>query len=313
MGALMASKRRKGRGTLDRAQAFLESFLPSRFIICLSPLLVFSDVITDILSTFEFAVPSDGGPTEKWWTGLSCFFLYMSFRIQFVRFLRQIPANWSLRRRVYFCNEIGGHLDMRLCSLLKVMTPFSLAFDIFPPTIFARFNIQEMVFFELFMLLFWPIYPIVLVKELFDMVRDSWKRTGQGEGVPFELISMAIIEAMESLSQLAIQTRAYSVGALSESLFVTSAVFSLIGIVKAVLVYLLSYKGSEAGEVMCRLQVDLSRRGLSNLPKSKYIRGDPCVVKEIILGANNLKNVTADDWLTFLSTFPRLTMIYLGE
>ena len=170
-----------------------------------------------------------------------------------------------------------------------------------------------MVFFELFMLLFWPIYPIVLVKELFDMVRDSWKRTGQGEGVPFELISVAIIEAMESLSQLAIQTRAYSVGALSESLFVTSAVFSLIGIVKAVLVYLLSYKGSEAGEVMCRLQVDLSRRGLSNLPKSKYIRGDPCVVETIILRANNLKNVTADDWSAFLSTFPRLTMIYLGE
>ena len=150
----------------------------------------------------------------------------------------------------YFCRR-KAHLDMRITNIMRVMIPFSLVCNIIPDYYVSQDERLDMVRLELLMLLVWPIYPILLFKEIVNLIRDSWNRTGEARGLPYELKSMALIEALESISQLSIQTRAFDVGVLSKRVFIMSAVFSVIGFIKAIVVYIASYNEAALGEYQC--------------------------------------------------------------
>ena len=209
---------------------------------------------------------------------------------------------------MYFCQ--GGHLDMRITTIMRVMIPFSLVCHSVPGNyVFDQEDRLDMVRLELLMLLVWPIYPILLFKEIVNLIRDSWNRTGEAQGLPYELKSMALLEALESIAQLSIQSRAFDVGFLSERVFVMSAAFSVIGFIKAVVVYVASYNEAELGECQCSRVCQWEY--LSSLPKC--FSGDTSVVKSINFRKSNLNDVTGKEWSTFLSRFSNLTHISLSS
>ena len=61
---LFATKRLSTGHVLDDLQVFLEAFLFTRILLCLSPWMTLVDVLTDIIAAIEFAKPSDGSATQ---------------------------------------------------------------------------------------------------------------------------------------------------------------------------------------------------------------------------------------------------------
>merc|ERR1711920_299504 len=118
---------------------------------------------------------------------------------------------------------------------------------------------------------------------------------------------MAILEIFESISQLAIQCRAFSVGALDHDVFWLSLSFSLAGILKALLTWIVKYDEFLTGtqEFLCEKECDWTSKTLSRLPR--YTDGDHDIVHVIDLEGNLLdESITSAEWEGFLKKFPNL-------
>jgi len=263
--------------TAGAFSGFIEAFLFTRAFLSVSSFLTFIDVITDIIATVEFASPSDGGPPEKWWTAWSVFFLYIAFRAGLIR---------------YFEFKNRG-VPLTPGNILILTIPFSLN---------CRFKTNTgitLLLKEIAILLFFPFYPFLLLDEIVGLVRETWRRTGIGYGVPVGVTELAVLEIIESVSQFGIQTRAYTQRALATETYFLSAGFSLFSILRSIYAYQSNYHDikvpSPVGDVW-----DCSNCGLQLLANYNGIRSSR--VDHVLLNGNNFENVLEDEWKSFIFT-----------
>lgn len=319
----ITATKRESSGWYDHLNAHLEAFLITRAIICSMPLIILSDVVTDLLAALEFAMPPDGGPTEKNWTILSFFFLFIVFRIQMLRYLTKkgwIAKAFKRSRRLstshvqwYHLTRFQRkqrHLDVTIVKLLLTGIPFSMVFiDVFEVEDMDCTYRLMMIFLEIGTALSSLFWPIILIWDVVDLTRLTWRRTGRGDGVPIELIELGFIESLESLSQLSLQARAYSVGALGRNIFITSAFFSVGGILKACMNYWGYRHSFKLGEFTRVRHADWSLRSLSSVPE--LFVGNS-IVETIDMSNNNFGSVKSDAWARFLARFGNLTKLDLS-
>lgn len=319
---IIATKR-ESRDVYGHINAHLEAFLITRVLICLIPLIIFIDVVTDLIAAVQFAMPPDGGPTEKNWTMLSFLFLFLVFRIQMLRFFIKIGwmakvLKWSSSfskspiqlQRLSMHGRKQMHLDVTLVKLILTGIPFSMVYiDIFEVEDMDCSYRLMMIFLEIVIASSALFYPMILIKDVIYLTRQTWRRTGRGDGVPAELIELGFIESLESLSQLSLQARAYDVGALSRDIFITSAVFSVGGILKACVNYYQYRHSFRLGEFTCDRDADWSRRSLNSIPE--LFVGNS-IVETIDMSDNNFNSVKSHAWARFLATFENLTALNLS-
>jgi len=289
---------REGEGWLDKKIAILEAFLPTRILMSCLPTCIWADAITDVSAIFDFAVPSDGGPTNVWWTALSSIALLSAFRLQMIRvilWLREMP------------------FEYRFTYIVKCSVPgygLTVAFD------FHELEWEVIVTWELLLLVVSLFYPLILVGEVIYLIRENWRRTGKAKKTTKHSIGIAVLEMVESVSQLAIQCRAFSVGALKPNVFWLSFCFSVIGILKALVIWILNYEELSTGvkEYVCEgsscFWVDMNMR---SLPLRSDVLGQVEKVVHIELSGNILGSVNFAEWDTFLKTFPKLRNLHVTE
>jgi len=276
---------------LERLCEGLASFLPIRCFLSILPLFYVFDVATDILAVIEFANPFDDKPIQKWWTGLSVLCLLLSFRAGFVRWWRRT-------------------VSLTLSEIMVDITPFYL------PAYNWYFSVENTDLWkglirEVYFIVISPAFPLLLLFWVQILIRRSWWQTGRGLGLPHEASELGIFEAIESVSQLSIQTRAYTRGYIRQNTYWISMFFSLFGIIKATTNYWMKYQAFKQGMIWCIREFQWADKDMKILPFD--IRGDCFVVREITLDKNPLKLVKWWGWDNFIKKFPRLKNLHLAE
>lgn len=272
------------RPTAGAFEGFIESFILTRVLLAFSPFLTWIDVVTDIVATVEFASPLDGGGTEKWWTAWSSLFLYLAFRAGLMRYFefknRSVPLTFS--------------------NLLILIVPFMLNYK------FKTNTRATVIQKEIAIMLFFPFYPFILLWEIIGLVGETWRQTANGQGVPFGVIELAVLEIVESMCQFSLQTRAYTLHSLDPVTYYLSGGFSLFSILRAVYTYWSCYLNIKIGPPRDGVW-DCSMQGLKLLPKCL----NAISVERVVLDRNCIKNVTEGNWNTFFGEFPYLTELSL--
>ena len=185
---LWVSRRRNAEGCLDEKMSVLEAFLFTRIVLCLLHTLVFFYVVSDIFATIDFIVPSDGGPLEKWWTGLSLSILYLSFRLQMICF---------------YCKYERLCFSYKLSNVLKTSVPFFGLLINDKTLIKSKVWHKSTVFgLELVFVFVFSIYISVLIYDMFRFAKTNWQRTELGWGLSLDADGIAFIEMFESLASL---------------------------------------------------------------------------------------------------------------
>jgi len=272
-----------------RCKFNLESFLPTRIFLCLTPLFHVFDVATDILAVIEFANPLNDKPTQQWWTGLSLLCLLLSFRAGLVRWWRR-------------------SVSLTLSEIVVEIIPFYLPFYNWYFSV-GNADYSKLLIREVYFIVISPAFPLLLLFWVLRLVRRSWWQTGRGLGLPFEASELAIFEAIESVSQLSIQTRAYTKGYISQDTYYWSMLFSLIGIIKATTTYWMKYQEFTHSQ-WCARELNWAAANMKILPGD--IRGDFFVVRDITLDKNPLMQIKWWGWDNFLKKFPRLKNLNLA-
>jgi len=114
---------------------------------------IWADAITEVLAIFDFAVPSDVGPTHGWWTALSIIALYSAFRLQMIRFML-----WREERP----------FEYRFTNIVKCAVP---GYEL--KVAFEELGWRQIVRYELFLLVVSFFYPLILLGEVIYLSRDN--------------------------------------------------------------------------------------------------------------------------------------------
>jgi len=267
----------------DISQAFSFAFRVT--LIGLAFTTVF-DILTDWLTLHEFAMTG-----QKWWTAISFMALYYSNRLGLYRWAR---ASYRVRDYRMFAGMTEMKLDWTLLVhgtplLGPLVDMFWLNKKDWKTRAKNSFIVAVWLCIETEIILsfFSWFYIFVVFYEICNIIPTWWKNLKNNYRAkrPAELIVIPALEIFEAFPQIAIQFRAYydPEYIMDSTIFTLSATFSIIGLVKAIVVFLYYYPVLKQGVYRVYNELDFSWRGLTSFPA---LDGDDKIVRELFLGGN---------------------------
>jgi len=245
------------------------------------------DIVTDYLALYHFA--REG---HKWWTGICLGALYFSNRLGFYRWVR---ANYRLRDFRTFAWVTEMKLDWTvLLHSIPFLGPFVEMFCLndggwnnHSSNIFVALRLC--IEMEIFLSCFCWFYFGLLILEIWQLIPEYWinLRDYPNTLPPAEFIVIPALELFEAVPQMSIQFRAYFTPShdMNDQIFVLSAVFSIIGILKAVFTFLYHYPRMRLRQGVYKVDrvLNFSSRKFKEFPA---VDGDLHIVRTLELGDN---------------------------
>jgi len=244
------------------------------------------DILTDWLTVYEFARTG-----QKWWTTISLMALYYSNRLGLYRWAR---ASYRIRDYRMFADMTEMKLDWTLLvHATPLLGPLVDMFWLNNKGWKARANssfvvaVRLCIETEIILSFFSWVYIFVAFYEICIIIPTWWKhlKNNWRANRPSELIVIPALEIFEAFPQISIQFRAFydPEYIMDSTIFTLSATFSIIGVVKAIAVFVYYYPLLKQGVYKVYNELDFSFRGLKAFPA---LDRDENIVRELFLGGN---------------------------
>lgn len=245
------------------------------------------DIVTDYLALYSFS--KEG---HKWWSGICLGALYFSNRLGFYRWAR---ANYRLRDFRMFARMKEMKLDWTLLvHSIPLLGPLIDMFylhhggweDRASNILVALWLCIEV---EIILSCFSWFYLIIVINEICQLIPEYWNNLKFNPNAlpPANLIVIPALELFEAVPQILIQFRAYFDPAfgMNDQIFFLSAVFSIIGILKALFTFVYHYPRMRLKQGVFKVcaELDFCRRQFTEFPA---VDGDFKNVKTLYLGEN---------------------------
>lgn len=245
------------------------------------------DIVTDYLALIEFA-----SAKQKWWTWICFFALYYSNRLGFYRWSR---ANYRMKDFRMFANMTEMKLDWTLLvHATPVIGPIVDMFylhhdgwesraDSIPAALWLCMET------EIVLTCFSWLYLLVVFYEIYDLIPTYWEdlRFNPRSDPPADLIVIPALELFEAFPQICVQFRAYLDPDfdMNDMIFVLSAIFSIIGVIKATFMFVYHYPRMRLKQGVYKVasELDFSARHFTEFPA---VDGDLNKIKVLFLGEN---------------------------